>query len=69
MNGTQIEHILELIDCNIDASMKNLHPEILAYLSDHLDDLAIQISENGYGEIETSLGPVRISKEDVEAAA
>ncbi len=69
MNGTQIEHLLEMIDRNIDASMAHLYPEILAYLRTNSDELARQISENGFGEIRTSAGTVRISKEDLDTAA
>jgi hypothetical protein len=65
----QIEHVLELIDNNIDASMKEVYPEILAYLREHMEELARQISEQGYADIKTRVGPVRISKEDVETAA
>lgn len=69
MNGIQIEHMLDLIDCNIDSSMREVYPEIVKYLRDHMDDLARQISDHGYAEIATSVGTIRISKEDVEAAA
>jgi len=65
----QIEHVLGLIDSNIDVSMNDLYPEILAYLQEHTDELAQQISERGYAEIQTRLGSVRISKEDVQTAA
>ena len=69
MNGTQIENLLSLIDSNIDASMQDLHPKIVAYLQEHFDEVVRQIEEQGYAEIQTSLGPVTISKKDVEAAA
>jgi len=69
MNGTQIEHLLGLIDANIDASMQELHPRIVAYLQEHFDEVAQQLAKQGYAEIETGLGRVVISKEDVEAAA
>lgn len=69
MNGTQIEHLLELIDSNIDASMKELHPMIVAYLREHIDVVAQQIAEKGYADIPTRFGLVTISKEDIEAAA
>ena len=65
----QIEHVLDLIDSNIDASMNDLYPEILASLKTNMDELAQQISEKGYAEIKTRLGTVRISKEDVQTAA
>jgi len=66
MNGIQIEHLLSLIDCSIDANMLSLHGEVLNYLKEHRDDLAREILENGYGKIQTRIGPVRISKEDLE---
>lgn len=69
MNGIQIERVLDLIDCNIHTNMEDLHGEVLQYLLEQGDKLAQEISEKGYGEIPTHLGPVRISKEDVEAAA
>ena len=69
MNGIQIERVLSLIDCSIDANMLSLHGEILNYLREHGDELAREISERGYGEIQTRNGPVRISKEDMEPAA
>jgi hypothetical protein len=69
MNGIQIERVLDLIDCNIHTNMDSLHSEILTYLLEHKDELARQISEKGYGEIQTHVGPVRISKEDVDAVA
>lgn len=69
MNGTQIEHLLELIDKNIDASMAKLYPEILEYLQTHSEELVNQIAENGFGEIKTQAGSMRISKEDLQAAA
>ena len=69
MNGIQIERALSLIDCSIDANMLSLHGEVLNYLKEHGDDLAREISEKGYGEIQTRLGPVRISREDMEPAA
>jgi hypothetical protein len=69
MNGLQIERVLEIIDSNIDTQMDSLHSEILAYLRENGDKLAREISEKGYGEIPTPAGVVRISKDDVEAAA
>jgi vacuolar-type H+-ATPase subunit H len=69
MNGIQIERVLSLIDSNIDANMSSLHGEILNYLREHVDELAREISEKGYSEIQTHVGPVRISKEDMEPAA
>ena len=69
MNGFQIEHVLDLIDGNIDSNMEFLRPEILRYLMEHGDDLAREISEKGYGDVPTRIGSIRISKEDVEAAA
>ena len=69
MNGTQIEHLLGLIDSNIDASMEDLHPLIVTYLREHFDEVAQQLEEKGYAEIKTVRGPVIISKKDVEAAA
>ena len=69
MNGIQIEHVLDLIDCNIHTNMESLRGEILQYLLEHGDALAREISEKGYGEIPTHLGPIRISKEDVDAVA
>jgi len=69
MNGTQIERVLELIDSNIDASMQDLHPLIVAYLEKNLEEVTRQIAEKGSAEIKTRLGPLVISKEDVEAAA
>ena len=62
MNPTQIEHVLSLIDVNIDDSMKRLHPEIVAYMTDHINALASQIAEKGSAEIPTSLGSLTISK-------
>jgi len=69
MNGLQIERVLEIIDSNMDTHMFSLHSEILAYLRANGDKLARDISEKGYGEIPTIIGPVRISREDVETAA
>ncbi|MFP5207624.1 MAG: hypothetical protein ACLGP3_06220 [Acidobacteriota bacterium] len=69
MNGIQIERVLGLIDQNIDSNLHSLHGEILRYLTEHGDILAQEISAKGYGEIPTHLGFIRISKEDVEAAA
>jgi len=69
MNGLQIERVLELIDSNIDTHREGLHTEILAYLVANGERLAREISEKGYGEIPTRFGLVRISREDVEAAA
>lgn len=68
MNGLQIERVLEIIDSNIDTHMAGVRADILAYLGAHGDEIAHQISEKGYGEIPTRNGPIRISKEDVQAA-
>jgi hypothetical protein len=69
VTGFQIEHVLDLIDSNISLNMVELHPEILRYLRDHADRLALEISERGYGEIPTRAGSVRISREDMGTAA
>lgn len=69
MNGTQIEHILEIIDRNIDASMGDLHTGIADYLNAHLAEVARELDERGYVDIPTKVGPFRISREDVLAAA
>lgn len=69
MNGMQIDHLLGLIDANVDASMKTLRPEIVAYLSENIDKVADQIEQDGTAEIPTRYGTVTISREDVFAAA
>ena len=68
MNGFQIEHLLNLIDGNIQASMELVRPDILNYLADHSDDLALEIFEKGYGLIPTRAGEVKVSREDLKAA-
>lgn len=68
MNGIQIEHLLDLIDSNIQASMELVRPQILKYLTDNGDELARQIAEKGFGEIPTSAGVVRVTQEDLKAA-
>lgn len=68
MNGIQIEHLLDLIDSNINASMELVRPQIIAYLTEHGDDLARQIAENGFGVIPTSAGEVKVTQEDLKAA-
>ncbi len=68
MNGKQIEHVLDLIDNNINSNMESVRAEMLAYLRGHMDQLAREIAQRGYGEIPTHIGTVTISREDVEAA-
>jgi hypothetical protein len=66
MNGIQIERMLDLIDRNIHSSMESMRAEILRHLQEHGDDLAREISENGYATIPTQLGSVRVSREDLD---
>jgi hypothetical protein len=68
MNGIQIEHLLSLIDGNIQTSMQWVRPDIVDYLSKHSDDLAQEIAHNGYGVIPTRAGEVKVSREDLKAA-
>jgi hypothetical protein len=62
-----IESTLTLIESNVQSNMALVRPEVLAYLNQHGDDLARQISERGYGIIPTQSGAVKMSREDLEA--
>ncbi len=67
MNGIQLERVLNLIDNNIHSNMESVQAEVLRYLQDHADELAEQISNNGFGIIQTHIGNVTVSKSDIEA--
>jgi len=67
MNGLEIQHVLDLIDCSIHANMVSVRGEIVKYLEEHGDELAAEVAKNGFGFIPTQLGPVKISQADLEA--
>lgn len=67
MNGSELERVLNLIDNNIQSNMESVRGEVLKYLQEHADDLAEQISNKGFGIIQTHIGDVTVSKSDIEA--
>jgi type I restriction-modification system DNA methylase subunit len=67
MNGIQLEGVLNLIDSNIHSNMDLVRAEVVQFLQDHADQLAEQISKQGYGTITTQIGQLRVTKEDLEA--
>jgi hypothetical protein len=67
MSPNQIEHVLEIIDGNISSNMESVRSDVLDFMTQHADELARQISENGYGIIPTKLGDVTVSKDDLQA--
>lgn len=56
MNGLAIEHVLDLIDANIDLSKR----EVLRYIADHEDEIVRQLQEHGEAKIPTTGGIVTI---------
>jgi hypothetical protein len=48
MNGNQIEHLLSLIDRNVESSLQELRPQVAAYLRATLDRVAHEIWSKGY---------------------
>jgi hypothetical protein len=69
MEATQLERTLDLIDTNIHAGLASARAEIIQYLTEHGDELAREIHEKGFGDIQTRVGLVRVSKEDLEAVS
>jgi hypothetical protein len=67
MNGIQLEGVLNLIDSSIHSNMDLVRAEVVQFLQDHADQLAEQISKQGYGTITTQIGQLRVTKEDLEA--
>jgi hypothetical protein len=67
MNGLQLEDVLTLIDSNIHSNMDSVRKEVVAYLSEHGDELAREIAEKGSGTIPTHIGSLRVSREDLAA--
>jgi hypothetical protein len=65
MNGTQIENVLELIDCNIELTRS----EATAYLRANRHEVAESIANFGKALIPTSAGTLTLRVEDLQGAA
>jgi len=65
VNGTQIENVLQLIDCNIELTRN----EATAYIRTHRSEVAESLADNGAAIIPTSAGPLTLRVEDLRSAA
>ena len=65
MNGIQIENILRLIDENVDITRQ----EAIRYIRDHQQQIVQDLVRSGATKVKTSAGDLRLTLEDLSAAA
>jgi len=65
MNGSQIEHVLQLIDKN----MQTASDEATAYIRNNHDAIARSLATTGLAVVHTSTGDLELSVADLEATA
>ncbi len=69
MNGREIENLLILIDQNVAATTVQLDREVIDYVKRHQDEVLDVLFRNRQVDIPTSLGPIRVSMDELESAA
>lgn len=70
MNGVQIEHILHLLEeKSVDRNRPMLRREVVAYLENHIAEVARRLVEVGEVTIPTSFGGIRLTMADLQLAA
>lgn len=67
MNGREIEHLLTLMDANIDSGRASLRSEILSYFQDHESLVLAELRSAHKVAVPTSAGEVNIKLSDLQA--
>ncbi len=68
MSGVEIEHMLKIIDANVDLNRLALQKEVLQYIREHEVDVLTQLESNGEASIPTSKGSVTIPMDVLKLA-
>lgn len=69
MNGPEIERLLTLIDQNIAENGAAMNDEFFRYLDDHRAEALEQLRATGVVSVQTSLGNMRVSLQELQHAA
>ena len=66
MNGREIEHMLTLIDANIEANQTAVRSEMYRFISEHQDQVLSQLRASKTADIPTSSGMITVKLTDLQ---
>lgn len=66
MNGREIEHMLTLIDANIEANQNRVRSEMYRFIAEHEDLVLAQLRSRDEAEIPTSSGVITVKLADLQ---
>ena len=69
MNGREIEHVLGLIDENVEENGKRVRAEMFRFIADHEDDVLSQLRATESARIPTSWGMMTVHLADLRQLA
>ena len=66
MNGREIEHMLTMIDANIEANQARVQAEMFRFIEDHEDVVLEQLRRTESADIPTSSGVITVRLADLQ---